>query len=403
MRKQILFVDDEPNILEGLRRALYPLRQEWELSFASNGEAALAKLAQQPFDVVISDMRMPGMNGAEFLAKVQQHYPRVVRIIMSGYADQDSVLKSVIPTHQYLLKPYDTQTLQEIVGRATALRDLLVDDKLRQLVSNMQSLPSLPALYTEVTKELRLPNPSLKKIGTLISHDLGMTAKILQMVNSPFFGLRRHISSPSEAVSLLGLDTIASLIQTIPVFSLLKHEQLPGFSPSAFWNHSLRVGLCAKWIAQNEEHSPESAQIAFTAGLLHDTGHLVLAANWPQLYARVLKLVQVEHRSYDEATYEVFRATHTEVGAYLLGLLGLPSLIVEAVAFHRQPGRCLAPGCGPHMAVHVGAALEHERSAHHTSCCGAVLDMEYLTRLQLTEHLTAWRKIYLQVAHEKAA
>ena len=399
MRK-ILFVDDESNILEGLQRMLRPMRHEWEMAFAGGGAEALEALSASHFDVVVSDMRMPGMNGAQLLDTVMKRHPEVVRIILSGYSDMELILKSVGPAHQYLSKPCDAESIKTTVGRACALRDLLADEALQLLVSQMQSLPSLPSLYSELVAQLETPDASIKKVGEIISRDVGMTAKILQMVNSAFFGIRRHISSPEEAAGLLGLDTVMTLVLTIQIFSQFDSNRLSGFSPTALWAHSLRVGLLAKRITQNIGKSPEIAKDAFTAGLLHDVGHLVLAANVPEKYTRMLEILQDGCTQPEEAEYQAFGATHSQVGAYLLGLWGLPNSIVEAVAFHHCPGQCLAQEFSPFTAVHIGNALDYEQQPHQTKTCVSTLDLDYLTRLGLVEYLPAWREICAKTAKE---
>src|SRR6185436_12015998 len=92
--KRILFVDDESKILEGLQRMLRPMRDTWEMQFAEGSEAALADLKEQQFDVVVTDMRMPGMNGAQLLSEVRHEYPHIVRIVLSGHSDQELILSS---------------------------------------------------------------------------------------------------------------------------------------------------------------------------------------------------------------------------------------------------------------------------------------------------------------------
>jgi HD-like signal output (HDOD) protein len=395
MRK-ILFVDDESKILEGLQRMLRPMRHEWEMIFAESGEKALEVLAQQNFDVVVSDMRMPGMSGAHLLAEVRNRHPHVVRIILSGYSDYDLIFKSVGPAHQYLSKPCEADMLKLTVNRACALRDVLRNESLQLLVSKMQSLPSLPALYNELLRELQSPTVTLRKVGEVISRDLGMTAKILQMVNSAFFGLRRHISSSVEAVSLLGLETVMTLVMTIQIFSRFKSAELGGLSLEALYAHSMRVGMIAKQIAQAEDEATLLANDAFTAGLLHDVGHLVLVANMPARYSQFLACVQSQELSFDECERQFFGATHSEVGAYLLGLWGLPNSIVETVAYHHNPRQCLAGGFTALTAVHIANALEHESHGTCGLCYSSKLDEDYLTSLGVKERLPLWRDLYLQ-------
>lgn len=393
MRK-ILFVDDEAKILEGLRRTLRPLRSQWEMAFATDGTAALETLSAYSFDAVVSDMRMPGMDGAQLLTEVRRRYPQTVRIILSGYSEQEMGLKAVGPVHQYLSKPCDSQAIEETVNRSCALRDLLGSEALQLLVSQLQTLPSLPELYAQLVEELRDPHAAIKKVGEIISQDLGMTAKILQVVNSAFFGVRRQISSPSEAVSLLGLDTVMTLVLTIQVFSQFKQDCLPKSFPAALWSHSMRVGVFARRVAQVEGRGPEMGKDAFTAGLLHDVGHLMLATNLPQQYAQMLALVGTSDLSQNEAEREVFGATHAEVGAYLLGLWGLPNAIVEAVAYHHHPEQCLAQGFAPLTAVHLGDAMDFDTQSTNLERTSTGINMDYLARLGLVDRLPVWQEIY---------
>jgi len=149
VKKRILFVDDEPNVLQGLQRMLRPLRDEWEMTFVSSGAEALQRLAQAPFDVIVSDMRMPNMDGAQLLTEVMQRHPEVIRIVLSGQANQEVVMKAVGPTHQYLAKPCDPESLKALVSQTSALRGLLTDATLKGLVASMKSLPSLPPASVE--------------------------------------------------------------------------------------------------------------------------------------------------------------------------------------------------------------------------------------------------------------
>ncbi len=393
MRK-ILFVDDEPNVLDGLRRMLRPMRREWEVTFAAGGEQALAELAGGAFDIIVSDMRMPGMDGAQLLAEVRRRHPHTVRIILSGHSDQEMILRSVGPAHQYLAKPCDAEALKETVGRACALRDLLRNDSLQKLISQMDSLPSLPSVYVELVGELRSPEASVKRAGEIISKDPGMTAKILQLVNSAFFGLRRTVSSPIEAAMLLGLDTITSLVLSVHVFSRYDGTKLRGFSADALRLHCVTVGSLAKAIALAERQERSAAENAFTAGLLHDTGKLVLASTLGERYVEVLDLKKKGDAEV-EAERQVLGTTHGEVGAYLLGLWGLPDPIVEAVAFHHQPRQCPSHGFTPLTAVHIADCLVRQPGCAMAHSPAAVLDMDYLSKINLAGRVPAWEEVYI--------
>ncbi|NTV52039.1 MAG: HDOD domain-containing protein [Candidatus Firestonebacteria bacterium] len=390
-KKRILFVDDEANVLQALQRMLRTLRDEWDIETADSGPAALARMAAASFDVIVSDMRMPGMDGAQLLAEVRQRYPQTIRIILSGQSDQESILRSVGPTHQYLSKPCSAEMLKSTVGRACAIRDILSQDTLRQLLSKIHNLPSLPSLYLEVMKELQSPDASIERVGRIIAKDPAMSAKILQLVNSAFFGFPTRITHPSRAVTILGLEKVKALVLSIHVFSEFQASQLPGFSLESLWDHSLKVANFAKLIAADVGAAPTMVDDCFSAGLLHDTGRLILAGNMTADYARMLAWAQQQKSSLELAEEEIFGATHAEVGAYLLGLWGLPHPIIEAVALHHTPRECFNLEFSPLAAVHVADALDLELKHGGEENYVSTVDTLYLQSCALLDKLPGWR------------
>ena len=193
VKKGILFVDEEPNVLSGLRRIMHSMNDEWDMSFAGSAHEALTIMDSRSFDVIVSDMRILCTNGTELLNEVKKKHPQTIRIVLSGQTNRDKILRSISPIHQFLSKPCDTETIKKTLTRAFTLRDLLVNDNLKQLVSQIESLPSLPAIYNEIMEALNSKDASTGKVGEIISKDMGMSAKILQLVNSAFFGLPRRL------------------------------------------------------------------------------------------------------------------------------------------------------------------------------------------------------------------
>lgn len=390
---RVLFVDDETRVLQALQRMLRPLRNEWSMEFVERGDAALAEMAKSPFDVVVSDMRMPGMSGAELLTEVMKLYPSTVRLILSGQADHELVCRTVGPTHQYLSKPCDAETLKATVTRAAKLRSLLTDPSLRLLVGSMNTLPSLPTLYVQLVELMQQPDASLKSIGELVAKDMGMSAKILQLVNSAFFGLKRNISNAVEASSLLGVETIQSLVLSVHAFSKLDTTQLAGFDPEQLWEDSMTVATLAKRICLAENGGKMQAEQAFIAGMLHDCGKMLLAANLPEQFAQTLRLIRDRGVTSQVAEREIIGASHAEIGAYLLGLWGIADPIIEAVAYHHQPMAAPTREFSPLSAIHVASALCGALKGHPVK---GALDAAYLKVIGREERLPAW----LQIAAE---
>lgn len=393
MKKRVLFVDDERKILDGLQRMLRTLRHEWDMAFAVSGPEALEILDSGHFDIIVSDMRMPGMDGSQLLTQVRERHPEIIRIILSGYSDRETILRSVRVAHQYLNKPCDAETLRSTIARAGALRDFLADEGLLRVLSRIDRLPSVPSLYLEITRALESPDVTVDDICKIISKDVGMTAKVLQMTNSAFFGLSRRVTNLERALGLLGLETIKVLVITVEIFSMHAHASMPGFSASTLWDHSSGVASLAKAIAREEKQDQTGVDDSFTAGMLHDVGKLVLATNLPEHYRRVLTLMHERDTSLMNAEREIFGTTHAEVGGYLMGLWGLPDTIVEAITFHHAPGQCPVRAFSPLTAVHVADALDHSFHSGKSPEDAGLLAFDYLAGLNLSERVPSWKAV----------
>jgi putative nucleotidyltransferase with HDIG domain len=401
MKERILFVDDDPSVLKGLERMLHCMRNEWDMVFVESGEKALEALSDQPFSVIVTDMRMPGMNGAELLNQVMRRYPNTIRFILSGYSDQQLILESVGSAHQYLSKPCDSARLTRAVERACSLRRLLTGESVVKIALQLRSLPSLPQVYFQLLDELQSEDASMSEIGEIISKDIGMTAKILQLVNSAFFGLPHHVSNPAQAASLLGIEIIRSLMLTVRVFSEFKQEGLTSISVSTLWRHSITVGAYAKRIAEIEGCEQKMISDALTAGLLHDAGKLMLAANLPEQYSSAFGIARQKEIPLNDAEYDTFGTTHAEIGAYLLGLWAFPDPVVEAVAFHHHPDGSPASGFSPLTAVHVADALDHKTRVDREAGTVADADLSYLARLDLADRLPLWSEACQSVTEKE--
>lgn len=396
MNKRILFVDDEPMLLQGIQHSLRGMRAEWEIELANSGAEALETMAQTPVDVVITDMRMPGMDGAQLLELVKAKFPRTVRIILSGQSDRETILRSVGPSHQYLSKPCDLDELKQRLMRAFALRDMLDDPHLKEVIGRLKTVPSLPALYVAVTEALRSPETPIKKIGDLIAQDMGMCAKVLQLANSAFFGLSCHVSSPQQAVSLIGIENLKALVLSVQVFSDFGVH--PAQDLGFLWDHSMTTASFAKAIARVELSARGVMDDAFTAGLLHDVGRLVMACAFGAEYQQVLQRAGEPGALLARCEADAFGCTHNEVGAYLLGLWGLSDSIVEAVAWHHQPAQAQPRSFSALIAVHAADYYDNEIHVHPPSDEESVIDEPLLTQLGLQRQLTSWVKACQEVA-----
>ena len=394
--KRIMFVDDEPNVLKGLRLMLQSMAKQWEMVFIESPEQALELMEREaPFDIVVSDIRMAGMDGIEFLGRVKEQYPNTTRVAFTGTLDAKNFVRISAVAHNYLSKPCDADELKRVVTRALSLRERMQSNALKRAVHDISQLPSLPEVYQEMMAEFQSEEPSVKKVGEIIQKDPGMTANILKTVNSAQIGLRHSVSSPVQAASLLGLETLKSLVLMVGAFSPARKKPTPpGFAVEALWEHSLTVGRHAKIIAQNETKERQIVDDAFSAGLLHDMGQVILATEMRQAFGEALAAAEKEKVPLSVVERRFVGTTHGELAGYVLALWQLPDPLVEAVTFHDCPRDFPVRAFGPLTAVHVATNLRYDDQST-TADPDITPDMLYLSELDLAGRLEKWQELCL--------
>ena len=333
--KRILFVDDELNVLEGLRTRLHRLHKKWDMTFVQSGPIAIEKMQQQPCDVIVTDMRMPGMNGAELLATVSSRWPETIRIVLSGYAELQQTMRLVPFAHQYLSKPCQPLQLENLIDRCLLLHGLLSEPGLRSVVGRLRALPTPPRIYTALQNIVNDDNVTLADVAKLVAADAALAARVLQIVNSAFFRLARRISNIEQAVAYLGFAAIRNVAASVEIFTRWPSGSGAGVDLEKLQQHVHAVAAASNCLTARTPISDD----ALLAGLLHDIGYWVLAQECPTDLRRAVELAASRAIPLFVAEKEVIGASHAEIGAYLLGIWGLPYPVVEAVAHHHQPER----------------------------------------------------------------
>lgn len=332
---KVLFVDPEPRVLEAMSRVLFELESDWELGFARTTEAALLALAEKPFDVIVSDLRGPSLDGVALLARAAELYPRIVRIVLSGYDDDDAALQLLHVAHQFLAKPCAIETLRRVVARAHDLAQLLPDRKLQTLAAQIGSLPCAPELHRQMLELVERPGAS-PALAQLIAQDPGLTSKLMQLACSGFFNSSAGVADIPAAVMRLGAPRLRHVARSLGEPPPARPSSMPTVSAvRATQQRSLAIAKLAASLTR----LPEDAAAAYLAGLLCDVGQLVFVRCAPErLYVTQAEAAQSGVPSH-AAELATWGATHAEVGAFLLGLWGLPFQVVEAVANHHAPER----------------------------------------------------------------
>lgn len=361
--KRVLFVDDDRSLLAGLRLRMQPYREEWHMDFAESGERALELMAAEPYDAIVTDMRMPGMDGAQLLTLVKERYPRTVRIVLTGEADLEAALRGAALSHQRFTKPCDPGALRDVVERACNLERILSDG---ELAAALHDLPVLPWTYQALTVALGDPDVSLERLASIVEQDHAVTAKVLQLANSSFFGAREEITNVRQATVNLGSQAILDLVLSCGVFEVFGSGPGPaGLSLEGEQRHALLVGRIARRLVTEER----AAEDAFLTGMLHDVGRLVLATRLPERFDLVHRAAPRSNLPRHALELRVLGVTHADVGAYLLGLWGMPYQVVDAVARHHSlDGPRSASGLL--TAVHVADDLAREAEADRRRIAG---------------------------------
>jgi HD-like signal output (HDOD) protein len=394
--KRILFVDDDTNVLQGLQNLLRKQRRQWEMVFAPGGAEALGELERAPFDVIVSDMRMPGMDGADLLQQVRDRYPRVARIVLSGHAEREAVLRALPVAQQFLAKPCEADALRVVIERTCNVQSLLGSEAVRAAAGQLDRLPSVPSLYRELTSAISKPGTGTREIAQIVEHDPSMSAKLLQLVNSAYFGLAQAATSVQQAIAYLGLELLRGLVLSMQLFSTAAGE-LP-LSLERLQSHAVLTARVAQRLLPDRQR----AQEAFTAAIVHDIGKIVLALGVPEEYRRICAELAASKQASSAVERAVLGTTHGEAGAYLLGTWGLPYPIVEAVAYHHQPAMVAEGPREVLAAVHTADALVDEAMGDKDIDRDGGIDHQFLEKAGFAGELVRWRSIAQDVVQKAA-
>jgi HD-like signal output (HDOD) protein/ActR/RegA family two-component response regulator len=392
--RRILFVDDDELILRSIERVLRRPAAEsgWQLCFATSGEAALEEMNRAPVEVLLCDANMARMSGATLLRRVQERDPSVVRILLTGHTGLD-VLRSALPyAHQFLPKPCDGQLLKSTLESACGVRTLLARPEMRHLVGASNELPSAPRTFIELSNALANPNAGARAVSEIIERDIAISARVLQLVSSAFYGLPRAVTSIGGAVAYLGVEVIKAIVLSVEVSRMFPLTQaVPDFSVDALQQHGMKVSQLAKRLLGHEP----GGDVLLVAGLLQDTGQLVLASRAASRFSIALSTASARKQPLHEVELEMFGASHAEVGAYLLGLWGLPQRVVAAVSNHLEPQRthqrifdaAAALYVANHLVADPDVPALDEVPPH-----AVALDLSYLRAVGVAHQLDEWRR-----------
>jgi HD-like signal output (HDOD) protein len=387
--KHILLADTDPQAVETFRQALGP---QWEITSVPSGTAALAAMKEQAYDVLVASLDLPELDGAQLLNRIRTKYPTTVRFIAATDDEKERIVKRSLGAHQFLTKPFDCSTLKSTLEQALSFEVWIDNENVRKLVSRVRTLPTIPSLYLEIMAALKSPDATTQQIGDIIAKDMAMMTKLLQVLNSAYFGLSRKITDPADAVGILGFENVKSMVVAVKLLGHYDRLKPVYFSTDCLWRHSTEVAQMARQLALQHNGDRALADAAFTGGLMHDVGRVVLACNFDEQYQGAQSLARKQRVPFWEVEREIFGATHGEIGAYLLGLWGMPKELLEVAALHHVPSKSAHKNFSALTAVHIANVLAYDASPDKEDSSAPLLDAEYLAALGLPTRLSAWRE-----------
>jgi HD-like signal output (HDOD) protein/CheY-like chemotaxis protein len=389
MTTRVLFVDDDTNVLAGLRRMIHSRRDRITAIFVSSGADALLQLASDQFAVLVTDLQMPGMDGAELLEQVREQHPQVIRIVLSGQVEDDKVLRVSTLAHQFLSKPCDLDELLETIENVTTVLGVITDPELLAALGRLDTLPTPSPILLRLTEAISRPDADPEDIITIIADDPSITLKLLQLVNSSFFGLPRHIAELREAVLYLGLRIVRDLVATTEVFKAFEqHDQTANSAFQRLYEDVTQAGRHVSDLCLQMAEASSNAQLV---GLVHDIGSLALATCAPNQCRAIHERAIQDGRSLHVVETEMLGVSHAEVGAYLLSVWGFQRPVIEAVALHHEaPDH---PDAGPltHILFVAVSLWSHSTALGTFQDPFTGLEPNYLDRHELATFVKKWQ------------
>ncbi len=392
MTTRILLIDKEATTFDDFKEKLSSVGDQWDLETCTDPKKVLKLIKAKQPEIVVCSHRPSVIDGAKLLKSIATKLPHIERFILAEETEKDALDAEIGSSFHFLPSPCPANTLQLELQRVVNLNNWLGKDKIKEIVGSVRDFPSLPPVYMKVVNAVNSPNASVESIAEIIMADIAVTAKILQTVNSSFFGLEEKVSDIAQAVSILGIESVKNIVLAVQAFEKIEDPDQQALVDQ-LWRHSMSVAIAAKRITKHETNSEKKAEEAYTAGLFHDIGKLVLLKSSPEDCGKARELAAEEKISQWEAEEKIFGCNHAEVGAYLLGRWGLPVNIIESAALHHKPSESFNSEFTILTAIHVGNAIVRGRGKSENPHPDAAPDEEYLAEIGRVGSWEDWENI----------
>ncbi len=382
-----MFVDDDPLVVRGLARNMSTMAVKMDITVRTSAADALKSLENELVDVLITDLYMPGIDGTALLEEVRNRYPTILRFVLSGEARPEVMMKATRLSHQYLSKPCETPLLHKTIVETMAQLKTVKNADVARTISQLEGVPARQASLAEFLRLLNDSSVPLDTLAASLRKDPGLSARVLKVANSSYFGHSGAVETLDDAIGLLGMDMIASMVATHKIFAVTPPPASSNLNLDSLWEHCVHVSTLVRQIGYKLKVAPSIMREAGTAALLHDIGKLVLAYAAPSALAAAMTRAKADRMPGWQAEYYVFGNHHAEIGGCLLKLWGLPASVIEAVSMHHSPHHSAETKTGPVTLVHIADMLAHARAGDGST---TFLDSAHLKALNLPESPDYW-------------
>jgi YesN/AraC family two-component response regulator len=331
--KSILFVDDEQNILNALQRVFR--KSDHHIFVANSAWEGLKQLSKNKIDILVTDYKMPGMDGYALCKMVKEKYPHIVRIMLSGYSTDKIILKALFEgtIRLFLTKPWDDDFFRNYIDRLVRLDATLENPQLKAYIHNLSHFPGVPDIYNKLIKAVD-EEKHMKYIAEIIEEDPALSAKILQIINSGAYGLQSV--SIQRAILFLGVEALRDLSISCSIFRDLRFpNELKGLA-ELLWQHSQLCNNYLQRIYQSVEKNKLPSRLT-SIGLLANIGFFLFLQNFPTQFPQYLNQLKNYHgTNYEEIDTSLFQITHSSIGSYLFHWWNMPYETVEIIVNHHS-------------------------------------------------------------------
>ena len=391
-----ILVVDSKNTSETVKSLLAQnAGHDWEVDVVTNQKQALQALDTKPYNLLISEIVMPEMDGLDFFKTAKEKHPTIIRIMETANENREFLVKASELAHIVIPSNCEKDSFNEIIKNTMSLQEIIANKDILKKLTSIKSLPSPPEVYNKLVSTLQNEDCSTHQVAEIIKNDIAITAKLLQMINSAFFGMKTHVESPMHAVNLLGIDTVKSIVLTSGIFHTIREKEFAGFSVDEMYRQSMAVGAATRHLANVFGFRTKDIEDALMAGLLHDIGKLLMITNFKKELADAKKIAQTDNILIGDAIRQIIGISDAELGAHLLSLWNLPLSILEAVAYHNQPSKSAYKEVNTLTAVHLAYGITTDKFKNVRNNEQSFLDIAYIERLGLQNNLPQFKNFCL--------